>query len=53
VVSGILIPALFISPIALVISAAVGGAVGAFFGMIDLALFAVAGLGGGEAEPTV
>src|SRR5437868_6126406 len=51
VVSGILIPALFISPIALVVSAAVGGAVGAVFGMIDLALFAVAGLAGREAEP--
>ncbi len=53
VVSGILIPALFISPIALVVSAAFGGAVGAFFGMIDLALFAVAGLTTPDPEPTV
>ena len=42
---GILFPALLIAPIALVVSAAVGGAVGAIFGIIDLALFAVAGLG--------
>jgi hypothetical protein len=53
VASGILVPALFIAPIALVVSAAVGGAVGAFFGMIDLALFALAGLTPGEARPTV
>ncbi|MGH2470837.1 MAG: hypothetical protein ACRDG6_00305 [Candidatus Limnocylindria bacterium] len=51
--SGILLPAVFIAPIALVVSAAVGGAVGVFFGIIDLALFALAGLGGGEAKPTV
>jgi hypothetical protein len=50
VTSGILVPALFIAPIALVASAAVGGAVGALFGIIDLALFAVAGLTG-EAKP--
>jgi len=52
VTSGILVPALFIAPIALVASAAVGGAVGALFGIIDLGLFALAGLTGGEAEPT-
>jgi hypothetical protein len=52
VTSGILFPALFILPIALVVSAAVGGAVGAVFGIIDLALFAIAGLWGGEGEPT-
>ena len=53
VASGILLPALFIAPIALVVSAAVGGAVGALFGIIDLALFGLAGLTGGDAEPTV
>lgn len=53
VASGILLPALFIAPIALVVSAAVGGAVGALFGIIDLALFALAGLSGGDAKPTV
>jgi len=53
VVPGILIPALFIAPIALVVSAAVGGAVGLIFGFIDLALFALAGLSGRDAEPTV
>jgi hypothetical protein len=52
VASGILIPALFIAPIALVVSGAVGGAVGAFFGIIDLALFALAGLTGRDAEAT-
>ncbi len=52
VTSGILFPALFIAPIALVVSAAVGGVVGAFFGIIDLTLFALAGLGGGETEGT-
>ena len=51
VASGILVPALFIAPIALIVSAAVGGAVGALFGMIDLGLFALADLGGGDAEP--
>ena len=51
VVSGILVPALFIAPIALIASAAVGGAVGALFGMIDLGLFALADLGGHDAEP--
>jgi hypothetical protein len=53
VASGILLPALFIAPIALVVSAAVGGTIGALFGIIDLALFSVAGLTGGDAEPTV
>lgn len=52
VTSGILFPALFIAPIALIFSAAVGGAVGAFFGVVDLALFALAGFGRGNAEPT-
>jgi hypothetical protein len=51
--SGILFPALFIAPIALVVSAAVGGVVGAIFGIIDLALFAVAGLNRQEAGPAV
>jgi hypothetical protein len=46
VASGILFPVLFIAPIALVVSAAVGGIVGAIFGIIDLGLFAVAGLAG-------
>ncbi len=53
VASGILFPALFIAPIALIVSAAVGGAVGALFGIVDLGLFAIAGLSGLEAEPTV
>ena len=53
VASGILVPALFIAPIALVVSAAVGGAVGAFFGIIDLVLFALAGLTGREADRAV
>ena len=53
VVLGIVVPALFIAPIALIVSAAVGGAVGALFGIIDLALFAIAGLAGPDAEPTV
>jgi hypothetical protein len=53
VASGILVPALFIAPIALVVSAAVGGAVGAIFGIIDLGLFAVAGLTTPDPEPTV
>jgi hypothetical protein len=53
VTSGILLPALFIAPIALAISAVVGGAVGAFFGIVDLALFALAGIGGSEADPGV
>jgi hypothetical protein len=44
--SGILLPALFIAPIALVVSAAFGGAVGVIFGVIDLGLFAVAGFSG-------
>src|SRR6267378_3624439 len=46
IASGILFPALFIAPIALVVSAAVGGAVGALFGIIALGLFALAGLRG-------
>ena len=50
VTSGILVPALFIAPIALVASAAVGGAVGALFGIIDLGLFALAGLSGNETD---
>ncbi|HEY8825611.1 MAG TPA: hypothetical protein VIP07_12100 [Candidatus Limnocylindria bacterium] len=49
--SGILLPFLFIAPIGLVVSAAVGGAVGVLFGIIDLALFAVAGLTGHDARP--
>jgi hypothetical protein len=53
VASGILIPSLFIAPIALVVSAAVGGVVGAIFGIIDLGLFAVAGLTTPDSEPTV
>ena len=53
VTSGILLPALFIAPIALVVSAVVGGAVGLFFGIVDLGLFAVAGLGTPETERTV
>jgi hypothetical protein len=48
---GILFPALLIAPVALVVSAAVGGAVGVIFGFIDLALFAVAGMGGMDSEP--
>ena len=51
--TGILAPALFIAPIALVVAAAVGGAVGALFGIIDLGLFAIAGLAEKDAEPTV
>jgi hypothetical protein len=50
VASGILFPALFIAPIAFVVSAAVGGIVGAIFGIIDLGLFALAGLAGGDAK---
>lgn len=51
--TGILFPALFIAPIALAVSAAVGGAVGLAFGFIDLALFALAGLDERDAEATV
>jgi hypothetical protein len=51
--SGILLPALFIAPIALVFSAAFGGAVGVIFGIVDLGLFAVAGLTTPDPEPTV
>jgi hypothetical protein len=50
---GILLPALFITPVALVVSAAVGGAVGVLFGLIDLALIALAELIGGSTKPTV
>ena len=50
--TGILVPALFIAPFALVVSAAVGAAVGLIFGTIDLGLFALAGLTGGDAEAT-
>ena len=53
VASGILVLALFIAPIALVVSAAVGGAVGAFFGIIDIVLLSLAGLTGREADRTV
>jgi len=53
VTSGILFPALFIAPIALLVSAVFGGAVGLFFGIVDLGLFAVAGLGTPEPERTV
>jgi hypothetical protein len=49
--SGILLPALSIAPIALVVSAAVGGVVGVLFGIIDLALFGLAGLTAGSAKP--
>jgi hypothetical protein len=49
--SGILLPALFIAPIALVVSAGVGGVVGVIFGIIDLGLFAVAGLTTPDPEP--
>jgi hypothetical protein len=51
--SGILLPTLFIAPIALVVSAAVGGVVGVIFGIIDLGLFAVAGLTTRDPERTV
>jgi hypothetical protein len=51
--SGILLPALFIAPIALIVSAAVGGVVGVIFGIIDLGLFAVAGLTTPDPEPMV
>jgi hypothetical protein len=53
VTSGILLPALFIAPIALIVSAAVGGVVGVIFGIIDLGLFAVAGLTTPDPEPMV
>jgi hypothetical protein len=49
--SGILLPALFIAPIALVVSAGVGGVVGVLFGIIDLALLSLAGFSGEEANP--
>lgn len=51
--SGILLPVLFIAPIALVASAAVGAMVGVLFGIIDLGLFALARLVEGNARPTV
>jgi hypothetical protein len=50
--SGILLPALFIAPIALLASAGVGGTVGVLFAIVDRALFALASLGGGDAAPT-
>jgi len=50
---GIFFPALFIAPIALAVSAAVGGVVGLIFGTIDLGLFALAGLTGERAAHTV
>jgi hypothetical protein len=53
VASGILFPALFIAPIALVVSAAVGAIVGLVFGTIDLGLFALAGLSGRDTDRTV
>ena len=49
---GILLPFLFIAPIALVASAGVGGVVGVLFGIIDLALFGLAGFVAGDAKPT-
>jgi len=52
VATGIFVPFLFIAPFALVVSAAVGGAVGLIFGTLDLGLFALAGLGAGDAETT-
>ena len=52
VVSGILVPTLFIAPIALVVAAAVGAVVGAFFGTVDRGLFAIAGVAG-DAEEVV
>jgi hypothetical protein len=51
--SGILLPTLFIAPIALVVSAAVGGVVGVIFGIIDLGLFAVARLTTPDPKATV
>jgi hypothetical protein len=53
VATGILVPALFIAPFALVVSAAVGAAVGLIFGTIDLGLFALAGLTGDDRGPVV
>jgi hypothetical protein len=52
VATGILGPALLIAPFALVVSAAVGAAVGLILGTLDLGLFALVGLGGGDAEAT-
>jgi hypothetical protein len=52
VAAGIVVPALFIAPFALVVSAAVGAAVGLIFGTLDLGLFALAGLTGKDAEPS-
>jgi hypothetical protein len=51
--TGILLPALFITPIALVVSAAVGGAVGVLFGLIDLGLIALAELIGASTKSTI
>jgi len=53
VATGILLPSLFIGPFALVVSAAVGAAVGLILGTIDLGLFALAGLTGGDAKAAV
>ncbi len=53
VATGILVPALFIAPFALVVSAAVGAAVGLIFGTLDLGVFARAGMIGQDSEPTV
>jgi hypothetical protein len=47
---GILVPALFIAPFALIVSAAVGATVGVIFGTIDLGLFALAGLSGEDTK---
>lgn len=52
VATGILVPALFIAPFAVVVSAAVGATVGLILGTLDLGLFALAGLGGGDSETT-
>jgi hypothetical protein len=51
--SGILGPALFIAPIALIVSAAVGGAVGAMFGIIDRGFLALADFGGRDPDANV
>jgi hypothetical protein len=53
VAQGILLPALFIAPIALVVSAAVGGTVGVIFGIIDRGLFALVGVSGANPEQKV
>jgi len=53
VATGILVLALLIAPFALVVSAAVGAAVGLIFGTLDLGVFARAGMIGQDSEPTV